>query len=62
MYPILIDILGDWFTYFFLDILQFQLFWNNDFIIMISNIIVYSEYRLQKWENQMVSVIFVKMK
>ena len=38
MYPILIDILGDWFTYFFLDILQFQLFWNNDFIIMISNI------------------------
>ena len=24
--------------YFFLDILQFQLFWNNDFIIVISNI------------------------
>jgi hypothetical protein len=27
----------DWFTYLFWDILQFQLFWNNDFI-MISNI------------------------
>ena len=27
----------NWFTYFFLDILQFQLFWNNDFTIKNSS-------------------------
>ena len=29
---------NDCFIYYFLDILQLQFFWNNDFIILISNI------------------------